>query len=184
MSICFAVAAKEALNKRRILPFEFLNWAKLDIKNNDRRGIANAITNTKRALHSRIDEILCKIRIPYSKDWNLKTSTELKLKMLSELNISVNAIVKILTERRNDLEHNYLLPRLDDVQLAVESAELWLEKSALYLPITIGMGKLPITYFSITSQKEITISITFSEPQEVVLFSDEEKKTIQLNIDG
>jgi hypothetical protein len=102
VSICFAVATKESLNKRRIIPVDFLNWAKLDIKNNDRRGIANAITNAKRAIHSRIDEILYNIRIPYSKDWDFKTSTELKLKMLRELNISVITIVKILTERRND----------------------------------------------------------------------------------
>jgi len=105
------------------------------------------------------------VRIRYSSDWNSKPSTELKLEVLKKLNISITTIVKILTDRRNDLEHNYLLPSHDEARLAVESAELWLEKSVQYLPLMIGIGGLPIDRFSVSPSEQIRISMTFAEPK-------------------
>jgi hypothetical protein len=136
------VWVQKSSGKARILPSEFLDWAKLDVKAGGRRGIANALTNTKRALHARMDEILYSVRVRYANDWSQRPDTELKLKALKRLNIPITTIVKVLTERRNDLEHGYLLPGLDEVRAYVETAELWLEKSESYLRSTIIIGGL------------------------------------------
>jgi hypothetical protein len=70
---------QKSSGKARILPSEFLDWVKLNVKAGGRRGIANALTNTKRALHARMDEILYSVRIRYANDWSQRPDTELKL---------------------------------------------------------------------------------------------------------
>jgi len=118
--------------KSLISPDDFITWAKKDIKGGDRRSIANALTNTKRAIHARIDEILYALRVQYANDWPPSPKTSEKLKVLKRLSIPVTSIVEVLTKRRNDLEHSYFLPSLEQVRADVETADLWLEKSKSY----------------------------------------------------
>lgn len=178
---------KAADGKSCVSPDEFLSWAKQDIRGGSRRSIANAITNAKRAIHARIDEILSAIRVQYASDWPKNATTDVKLKVLKQLKAPVTSIAKVLTIRRNDLEHSYLLPSLDQVKADVETAELWLDKSKDYFrPSVVVMG-LSVKSIGITAssnRKTDKFSVTFADPRKITFFWDAKKTIATLDSSG
>jgi len=182
------VWVKEKTGKSNIIPDELITWAKQDINGGDRRGIANALTNAKRALHSRIDEILYTVRVRYAKGWPPRPDTEIKLKVLKCLGIQTTEIAGVLTDRRNDLEHDYILPPQKQVKADVQIAGLWLKDSKSYLRPSIVLAGLPVISFGLSVTERIkkgTVHISFSLPEkEVLFFCDAQKKLITLKSDG
>lgn len=178
------VWAKAKSGKLRITPDEFIKWAKQDIKC-ERRGIANALTNAKRGLHARIDEILYSVRVRYANEWTNSPDTSLKLKVLKHLGIPITTIVRVLTDRRNDLEHSYLLPTLDQVRADVETAELWLEMSKSYLRPSIVLAGL--TFKSLRNPvdriRKEELLVTFDPAEKVLFFRDSTHTLIILKSD-
>ncbi len=173
--------------KLLISPNEFLKWAKQDIKGGSKRSIANAITNTKRAIHARMDEILYALRIQYASDWPNSPKTPEKLKAIKHLKMPITSIVKVLTRRRNDLEHRYLLPGLDQVKADVETADLWLNKSKSYLRpsvVLIGLSVNSIGCSSSATTKKHTFKATFDEPDKVDFYWDAKKEIVTLSKTG
>ena len=75
-------------NANFVSPNEFLEWAREDLEQSDRRAIGNAIGNLKKAIHCRMDEIINTTHIKYCKDWNPKSTTEIKLKVLNILGMT------------------------------------------------------------------------------------------------
>jgi hypothetical protein len=182
--------AKPISSRSVITPDEFITWAEQDIKGGGKRERANALTNAKRALHGRIDEILYSVRVRYANDWpkwRQIVDTSRKLKVLKRLNIKITAIVGVLTERRNDLEHSYLLPPLDQVRADVETAEMWLETSKSYLHPPVVLAGLSIKSRDqsvyIRTRKN-TLSITFHPTEKILFFCDAERKLFILKPDG
>jgi hypothetical protein len=108
---------------------EFLVWAKEDLKTNDKRSIGNGLGNIKKAIHSRIDEIIDSTHVKYCKGWNKRADTDTKLEVLSLLNIKFTNIVSLLTEIRNNYEHLYKLPTYKQAQAYLATAEMWLDQS-------------------------------------------------------
>jgi len=188
MSIYITMKTKS--DKSRVTPDKFLTWAQQDIKGGGKRGIANALTNAKRALHARIDEILYSVRVRYANDWPKwpdKPSTSLKLKVLRRLNITTTTIAKVLTESRNDLEHAYKLPSQEQVQFYVQTARLWLNDSKTYLHPPIVLAGLPIkscvpSPYVRTKKKKL--SIKFGSTEKILFFCDAKRKLIILKDDG
>lgn len=174
-------------NRLLITPDEFLTWAKQDIRGGGRRERANALTNAKRAIHGRIDQILLAVRVRYANDWPDRPKTSDKLNVLKKLNIPTTDIVDVLTRRRNDLEHFYLLPSTGQVRSDVQVTELWLKQSQTYLTATIVLAKLPVTSFSVSSSaktKKHTISATFASPEPITFFWDAKRKIITMFANG
>lgn len=187
MSVNVYIERKFGGNRSLISPDEFLNWAKHDIKGGSRRSIANALTNAKRAIHGRIDEIITALRVSYASDWPQTPSTDIKLKVLKQINLPVTSIAKVLTVRRNDLEHSYLLPSLDQVRSDVETTELWLEKSKSYLKPSVVIIGLPVTSIgsgASATTKRSTFKATFAEPDKVVFYWDAKREIITLSKSG
>ena len=181
------VHAQGPSGKARIHPSEFLDWAKQDIKAGSRRGIANGLTNAKRALHARIDEILYGVRVRFASDWSELPDTDLKLKALKRLDVPITTIVRVLTKRRNNLEHGYILPSLDEVRADVETAELWLEKSESYVRPSVVIGGLPTKDFGVrssTKARKETVYGVFETPKRIIFFWDAKRKVIELKPDG
>ncbi len=59
------------LDKSQISPKEFLKWAKSDLKKSqDKRALGNALGNIKKAIHSRIDEIINSTHIVLGSGWD------------------------------------------------------------------------------------------------------------------
>lgn len=138
-------------NPNMVYPSEFLEWAKEDLKINNKRAIGNAIGNIKRSLHCRIDEIIENTHIKYCKGWDKRCKTNTKLEVLKLLNIKYTSIVTLLTEIRNNFEHLYKLPEYNQVQGYIDTAEMWLNLSNNdYSFNKIAITKLQITSFGIS----------------------------------
>ena len=68
---------------------KFLAWAKTDLKGSEKRARGNALSNIKKAIHSRIDEIINSTHIVYAKDWDPRIGTVDKLEILKKLDTVV-----------------------------------------------------------------------------------------------
>jgi len=167
---------------------QFLAWSRQDIKGGSRRDAINALSNVKRALHAKIDEVLWALRVQYSSDWPDRPRVEDKFKVLKRVGIDTTAVVTVVTKRRNNVEHKYIAPNLDDVRSDVESSEMWLNESGKYPSNRIVIAGLPCKRFSISSsaktQRE-TVEVEFKSPTGVVLFFwDAEQKLVKIKADG
>lgn len=178
---------KAGSHKSRVTPEEFLTWAQQDVKGGGKRGIANALTNVKRALHARIDEILYSVRVRHANDWPRQPTTDSKLKVLKCFNIRTTDIANVLTGRRNDLEHCYILPPLKQVRADVQTGRLWLDdlKSSPTTPIVIAglpiKSCVPLPYVRTKKKK---LSMTVGLPKKIWFFCDAKHKLIILKSDG
>lgn len=170
-----------------VSPHEFLQWARSDLKGSDKRNRGNAIGNIKRAIHSKLDEIVGYTYIRYTSDWPLKPSTENKLEVLRQLGIEYRSIVKIITDTRNEYEHQYVIPDLDIVRAFYETAELWLNTlEAKYEVYPLGIAGLEVASFGWGGGKsgERTTSLKFAAPSEVLYFDGPQRQLVQFYPNG
>ncbi|MDD5327003.1 MAG: hypothetical protein PHY02_04205 [Phycisphaerae bacterium] len=186
MSINVYVWRKLGDNKSIISPNEFLKWAKQDIKGGNPKNIANTLSNTKRAIHARIDEILYALRIQYASGWPKSLQTSDKLKAIKQLKIPGTSNIDLITKRRNDLEHSYLLPSLKQIRADVEAVEMWLDKSKSYLRPSVVLIGLPVTRLgsSYVSEKKSTFIAEFAKPDKVEFYWDAKKEIVTLSKSG
>jgi hypothetical protein len=130
----------------RVKPGQFLTWAEKDLAGGDERGRGNALGNVKKALHSRVDEIIAKTHVRFTSDWHPKrVTTEQKLDVIRQLGMQHEAIIDVMTSDRNDYEHHYIVPSAQVVRAHLHAAQLWMEKSyAAYEFLPLGFGGLPL----------------------------------------
>jgi hypothetical protein len=179
INICYPVPI---CPKKVVTPQDFLSWAKSDLKGSERRARGNALSNIKKTIHSRIDEILNLSHIVYSKDWDTRAKTDAKINILKKLNIEHTAIVKIITKIRNEYEHQYILPSdINEIVAYYETTELWLNHS--YNTIVnsrLALVNLPVISVESDNNREIK-SIEFPmyvENVDILYFLDI-KKTLK-----
>jgi len=185
MSINVYVWRKLGGNKSLISPNEFLKWAKQDIRGGNPKNIANALSNTKRAIHARIDEILYALRIQYASDWPRSPQTFDKLKAIKQLKIPGTSNIDLITNRRNDLEHSYLLTSLKQVRADVETADMWLDKSKSYLRPSVVLIGLPVASIGCSvSAKKSTFSAKFAKPDKIEFYWDAKREIVTLSKSG
>ena len=137
---------------------EFLSFAKSDFKENDEKGLINALSNAKRAISNRMDEMI-KLsflqKISLKDRWNVPT----KMNKLSEIGIFVPSILqRKITSTRNLLEHEYVRPNnSQEVLDAIEIAELFLASTEKYIEFgllgTVGSLGNVFIIFNIMSDK-------------------------------
>ena len=120
------------LQYKKVKPYEidareFLSFAKEDLEDDSARGRINALSNAKRAIECRIDEILTLFNLkPFTSRQRL--NLPLKIQFLQTLSIPAPNILRRLTvKKRNSLEHDYIMPDREETQDAVEVAELFLK---------------------------------------------------------
>ena len=85
----------------------------------------NALSNVKRAIDCRIDELLyglCLHIKSESEKWNFPK----KIQVLGDLGILAPRILQKINRKRNQLEHQYIEPTREDVEDAVDVATLFL----------------------------------------------------------
>lgn len=118
-------------------PFElnaedFIRFAQQDLAGNSEREMVNALSNTNRAIHCRIDELLFSLNLqPFSskEGWSHKR----KVRFLQDFGIHVDDVLrKLISDLRNQLEHQYVKPR-NQVQDALAVAQYFLEATDRYL---------------------------------------------------
>jgi hypothetical protein len=118
-------------------PRDFLRLAKTDFKTNSEGGLINALTNAKRAIDCQIDTAFNMFGISYDKISN--SSEELvglvldgtidlpyKLKLVKALDFAPSGVISNIRKLRNKLEHYYKRPDKEEVDAAIELAELFI----------------------------------------------------------
>ncbi len=107
--------------------WEFLRFAREDLRDSTQRARVNALSNAKRAVENRVDTLLYAygLRSHAKRErWNYPTKAE----KLREAGVFVpEALRNMITSARNDLEHEYRIPREGkDVANSVDVAQLFL----------------------------------------------------------
>jgi hypothetical protein len=180
INICYPV---RTTSNHHVSPEEFLSWAKSDLKGGDRRAMGNALSNIKKTIHSRIDEILALSHLSFSKDWNSRATTDDKIALLKKLNIEHTSIVRVISNIRNTYEHQYILPpHLTDIRAYYETTELWLNHSINSLiSCRLGLINLPVYAVECDSNRIIQ-AIEFPRYVENfnIVYFWENKKTIAI----
>lgn len=110
-----------------INPEEFLEFAESDIQTNDRRGLVNALSNSKRAIDCQVDKMLECFGIN-AKKWNLRNFPA-KLDFLKDMGVVAPRIIQKIITTRNYLEHDYKCPKEETVANAIDIAHLFIEAS-------------------------------------------------------
>jgi hypothetical protein len=185
ITICYP-HLRTGINKSSIIaPSDFLSWAKSDLKGSDKRAIGNALSNIKKAIHSRIDEIIGLTHVAYAKDWKCFISTEDKLAILKTIGIGYRSIVSIITNIRNDYEHKYILPNIDTARAYCETAELWMGNSIKEHSIgRLGICNLPVSSVVADEDRNILkLTIADYDYVDIYYFWDTERILIGTTLD-
>lgn len=124
---CVSIGWFKEFNEFEINQLEFLEFAKTDLKNNDKKGLINSLSNSKRAIDCQVDKILLFFGIN-PKKWNLRYFPQ-KVGLLQEIGIITPRIVQKVIKTRNNLEHEYKCPEIEEVENAIDIATLFIDAS-------------------------------------------------------
>lgn len=126
-------------------PEEFLKFAKMDYKDNSKKGLVGAVTNAKRAIDCQIDWIINYLGYEYlefneekysylldtinelEKEECLNKNYPLKLRFIQALEIAPTFLISEIRTVRNKLEHEYILPSQEKARECIELAELFID---------------------------------------------------------
>lgn len=125
MAMWTSSTSSERLQEEYIKPEEYLEFAKLDIKNNNLHSAINALGNIKRAVDSQLDIILERfglLKLSIDKQWSFPQ----KVDTIKKLGIVSPDILKKINLRRIDVEHYHKKPNINDVKELLDVAELFI----------------------------------------------------------
>lgn len=111
-------------------PHEFLSYCRQDLNDVSERGRTNALSNAKRAIECRADEILTLLNLKCFAS-KYKWGIPYKLEVLKSFGISApNVLKSYITSKRNILEHEYVKPKTaEEIQHIADITELFLSAS-------------------------------------------------------
>jgi hypothetical protein len=119
--------------KTSLSPSSYLEFAIQDLATDTERGLINAFSNVKRAIHLLIDALLNQYGLfTHFKSANFPT----KLQLLDDIGLLPIRIMTNLNVERNVLEHEYATPSKERVQEAVDVAKLLLMATEKLLEAT------------------------------------------------
>jgi uncharacterized protein YutE (UPF0331/DUF86 family) len=102
-----------------IAPEEFIGFARMDVVQEEKHGLVNAMSNAKRAIECQADFTLKCLSGKKGRD------VPHKLELLRQLGVVAPSILRKVSSIRNYLEHEYKLPDRATVEEAVDIAELF-----------------------------------------------------------
>lgn len=127
-----------------LTPEEFLGFAKEDYRNLDNRGLVGVLSNSKRAIDCQIDWIISYLGFDYlsfneknypnikevidefEKGMNYNSTLSFKLRFIQALEIAPTFLISKIRKFRNKLEHEYIVPKVNEAREAIEIAELFI----------------------------------------------------------
>ncbi|MCW3154841.1 hypothetical protein N8H69_20020 [Achromobacter spanius] len=118
----------------------YLKYAESDLLDGgDNRNLINALTNAKRALHLRMED-MC---IGFGFDnWSDHRSFPKMVEYLSRIGVTAPRILNNLNRLRNQVEHDYLIPSRSEVETFIDVTVLFLASTQRWisrLPCDIEM---------------------------------------------
>lgn len=113
-----------------ISPDEFLDFAKYDLAAKYDHHLVNSLSNTKRAIDSQLDSLLIGFGLSKrAKNWHFPA----KINFLHGIGIISPRILNKINKKRNLLEHEYKNPTEEEVEDALDVAELFISYTNKYL---------------------------------------------------
>lgn len=113
-----------------ITPRKFLKYAEYDLTAKYDHYLVNSLSNTKRAIDCQLDSLFIAFGLSEkSKDWHFP----MKINYLNSIGIISPRILKKINKRRNLLEHEYKYPKEEEVEDALDVAELFIRYTNKYL---------------------------------------------------
>jgi len=189
--------------KYPIEPEEYLSYAKLDFESKKPHARINAITNAKRAIDCQVDSIIDYLGLTANNQklqqivcdtlsHPLRDVKPFKLQLIAYLNIAPITLISRIRRIRNQVEHQYKMPKNKEVFESIEMAELFVsatQNSMKDHPDTIYFSNNPnvVEYtddqfcldFSST-KKEIKFRSHFKPMQEIIFKSSEVEYLLML----
>jgi hypothetical protein len=119
-------------------PYDFLEYAELDLQADSPHALANSLANSKRAMDCELDYFL--------KSYGLeplaigeKWPTARKLRLVGDLGVVPNRILYKINNARNDLEHRFELPSRQTAENALDAVGTFVAAVDAYLyPVHSG----------------------------------------------
>lgn len=119
-------------------PADYLEFSKNDLKAlssvNDAHLAVNSISNSKKAIDCRIEDILCYWGISHADKKNARLGFPDKIKILSKMGINTPKLIEEINRYRNKVEHYFVEPNSADATEFYEIAELYIGYTSRYLP--------------------------------------------------
>ncbi len=128
------------------MPEEFITFAKADLRSGTAHGLVNGLSNAKRAIDCQADIFILAMGLsPHERELTKQLGPAgvallaalqagakgpLKFQLLQTLGVATPAIVARMRKLRNALEHEYRKPRRNDVNDAIDVAELFVQACA------------------------------------------------------
>lgn len=123
-----------------ITPKDFLKYAEEDLSLESEKGKIGVISNLKRALDCQLDIFFETINIKRIFDKN-NLKFERKTQFLADIGILPNKAINKLNKIRNKMEHDYVIPELEDLDVYFEL--VWNVVEIINLNIQlINMGEI------------------------------------------
>ena len=178
-----------ASGTEKVVPREFLAWAEKDLASPGARGRGNALSNVKKALHARLDELISRTHVPFTNDWKPRlVTTDLKLEITRELGVGHEGIVDLITAIRNNYEHGYIVPTFREIKAYLNAAQLWVEKTyEAYDAPFLGVVNLPLQGIGRGPRKangSVITNASFGKPEKVLCFINSRKVVLTILKDG
>lgn len=109
----------------KITASQFRDFAIEDSKTESVHHQVNTLSNVKRAIECRVDELLYTVCLHVKSErekWNFPK----KIQALGKIGVLAPRILEKINSKRNQLEHQYIKPTKDDVEDALDVAILFL----------------------------------------------------------
>lgn len=119
-------------------PYDFLDYAELDLKTDLPHALSNSLSNSKRALDCELDYFLKAYGLQALANTN-KWQTGKKLRIVDDLGVMPNRILFKVNEARNDLEHRFQPPSHQTAINALDVVSIFVAAVDAYLyPVHTG----------------------------------------------
>ena|SRR5215471_8628714 len=116
---------------------DFLQQAEEDFELGGNNARLNALSNAKRAIHAKVDEVLVAL------GFKTKSSFPEKMSLLADLGFISPRILRRINDARNVLEHEYQAPTQGQVEEAIDLASLFLGATKRHMvqwPYNLNLG--------------------------------------------
>ncbi len=141
---------------------KFLKIAEIDLANSNTHGLVNALSNAKRAIDCQTDKVLACFGLLSRRNFPQK------MDLLRSMGIVAPRIVTKVVKARNYLEHEYIVPEQEQVEDAIDIANLFvisLDRALHFFPDHYILGTVVEGVYDDVNDPfmDKTISIRFDE---------------------
>lgn len=157
----------------QITPKHFLSYAEYDLTNEYRHHLVNSLSNIKRAIDCQFDSLLYGLGL-FEKSKKNKWNFPDKIDCLNRIGIISPRVLKKINQKRNLLEHEYMLPNKNEVEDALDVATLFIAYTEKFL----SRATIEIELYHDINEESLEIKLDYNNNMIIIIErkSEREKK--------